>query len=164
MVFKISEILKSLNNSTSAFDEATGEFLPIDLEVAKHNLKLAERAQENGKKSVPSINSSRKDAMAVEIDTYIQHLVLLAKDKFVDRIRTIDELSRERLVSLEDITEIYQDARANLITTARDRYNSLFTAKREWLLGEDEFSTFRNKHRRAGPARYPTNKTTLFGI
>ena len=163
MVFKIGELLSSLSNSTSPFDDGTGEFLPIDIEVAKKNLKLAERARENGEKSVPSTSTSRKGAMAVEIDTYINHLVLMAKDKFVDRLKAIDELSKVQSGSLHYITEIYENARAELKTTARERYNSLFTAKREWVLGEVEFSAFRDKHLRIGPARYPVNKTKIFG-
>ena len=106
MAFKIGELLSSLSNSASPFDDGTGEFLPIDVEVAKKNLKLAERARENGEKSVPSATTSRKDAMAVEIDTYINHLVLMAKDKFVDRLKAIDELSKVQSGSLQYITEI----------------------------------------------------------
>ena len=79
MAFKVGDILSSLSNSSSPFDDGTGEFLPIDVEAAKRNLKLAERAKENGEKSVPSIATSKKDAMAVEIDTYINHLVLRLK-------------------------------------------------------------------------------------
>ena len=163
MAFKVGDILSSLSNSSSPFDDGTGEFLPIDVEVAKRNLKLAERAKENGEKSVPSIATSKKDAMAVEIDTYINHLVLLAKDKFVDRLKAIDELSKVQSGSLQYITEIYENAKAELKTTAREHYNSLFTAKREWVLGEAEFSAFREEHRRIGPARYPANKTRIFG-
>ena len=163
MAFKIGELLSSLSNSASPFDDGSGEFLPIDVEVAKKNLKLAERARENGEKSVPSATTSRKDAMAVEIDTYINHLVLMAKDKFVDRLKAIDELSKVQSGSLQYITEIYENARAELKTTAREHYNSLFTAKREWVLGEAEFAAFREKHNRIGPARYPSNKTKIFG-
>jgi hypothetical protein len=163
LVFKIGEILSSLSNSTSSFDEATGEFLPIDVETAKRNLKLAERAQENGETSVPSAASSRKDSMAVEIDNYINYLIQLAKDKFVDRLKAIDELNKFQSGSLGSITEIYERARAELKMTARDRYNNLFTAKRAWLLGEDEFSAFRKEHHRVGPARYPADRVKVYG-
>lgn len=163
MVFKVGEILSSLGNSTSAFDEGTGEFLPIDVETAKRNLKLAERARENGENSLPPADSLTKDAIAVEIDTYIKHLILLAKDKFEDRLRTIDDINKVNLISLESIKEIYENTLKELKTTARHRYNELFAAKRDWLLGENEFSRFRDENRRFGPARFPAGKDKIAG-
>ena len=47
MAFKIGNIFSTLSNSTSAFDSGTGEFLLLDVDAAKHNLNLAERAAEN---------------------------------------------------------------------------------------------------------------------
>jgi len=163
MAFNLGSILSSLSNSSSPFDEGTGEFLPVDVEVAKKNLNLVERAADNGQKGIPTASAIRKDAMAVEIDTYVNHLVLLAKDKFVDRVKAIDELNKAQSGSLQYITEIFENAKAELKKTARDRYNALFTAKREWVLGENEFSAFREEHRRIGPARYPANQTGIFG-
>ena len=70
----------------------------------------------------------QKDAIAVDIDNYINQQVLLAKDKFVDRVKAIDELSRAQSGSLQFITKIFENARSELKIVARDRYNALFTA------------------------------------
>ena len=163
MVFKISELLSSMSNSDSPFDTGSGEFLPIDVDIAKRNLKLAERASENGAKSVPAATTTKKDALATDIYRYVNHLAMMAKDTLVDRAMAIYDSSQIQSGSLQQITEIYENARAELKTIARDRYNALFTAKREWMLGEDEFSAFREENGRKGPARYPADKTKIFG-
>ena len=94
MAFELKKILSSLNSTTSVFDEGTGEFNTIDANLAKNNLQLAERSAENGSKNVPAINASKKDAMAVEIDSYLKHLILMAKDKLLNREKAIDDLSQ----------------------------------------------------------------------
>ena len=164
MAFKIPDLFPSLSNSGSPFDDGTGEFLPIDVEVAKKHLRLAELAHENGEKSQPSATRSTKDAMAKAIDTHIADLVRMAKDKFQNRLNAIDELSKAHSSSLQYIAEIYENGRAELKATARKHYGSLFTTKRDWVLGEDEITSFRKKHGRIGPARYPVDKTKIFGL
>ncbi len=140
-----------------------GEFLLIDIEEIKQELRLKERAAENGERNIPGAAISIKDAMAIEIDTYINRHVLSAKDKFAERLRAIDELSKVQSVSLQDMTELYDSAKAELKTLALDIENALFTAKKVWVRGEVEFKAFREEHRRIGPARYPDNKTKTVG-
>ena len=55
----LKKILSSLNNTTSVFDEGTGEFNTIDVNLAKNNLQLTERSSENGSKNIPAITSSK---------------------------------------------------------------------------------------------------------
>ena len=168
MAFNLKEALSSLKTSASSspFDEGTGEFLPIDINTAKENLSLAKRARENGAEGVPTLTRVNKDTMATEIDSYIEHLVLIAKDKFVERMRAIDDLNKAQSQggSKQSITEIYENGKSELKKTARDRYNTLFSAKRKWVLGEQEYSAFRSNNKRVGPARYPDDKIKIFGI
>ena len=165
----IDSLLSLLRNSTPSkltyivFDERTGEFLPIDFDVAKRNLNLTEYAIENGKKHIPLVKTSTKDATATNIDRYINDLVYLAKGKLINRLEAIDDLNRIQLSSRQYINEIFEKARAEIRATARERYNALFTAKRKWVLGESEFKAFRDEHYRKGPARYPADKTKNFG-
>ena len=42
MAFNVKDVLSSLKSSSSPFDEGTGEFLSVDLSVAKENLDLAQ--------------------------------------------------------------------------------------------------------------------------
>ena len=164
MAFELKKILSSLNNTTSVFDEGTGEFNTIDVNLAKNNLQLTERSSENGSKNIPAITSSKKDAMAVEIDSYLKHLILMAKDKLLNREKAIDDLSQiQSEGSLEYITEIYENGKADLNTTAKDRYNDLFTARRDWILGEKELAGFREDHKRRGPARFDEDNTKNYG-
>lgn len=164
MVFNLSEIISNMSNSSSPFDEGTGEFLVIDIEKAKKDLKLSERSIENGKNNTPRTTASKKDAMAAEIDTYINHWVSLAKGKLLTRSKAIDELNRSQSGSLQSITEIFETAKSELKTKARDSYNALFTAKRDWVNGELEYTSFREENKRLGPARYPAGKTKIFGL
>lgn len=164
MAFSISNVLSSLGSTSTVFDDATGEFNLIDVEGAKRELKLSVRAAENGAREIPGTEESRKDAMATEIDTYINHLVLLAKNKFADRLRASDDLTdAQSQGSMQFITEIFENARAELKATARDRYDAMFTARRDWVLGEKQISTFRAENKRIGPARYPDDRTKIFG-
>lgn len=164
MAFNLKKIISNLNSTTSVFDEGTAEFNSIDVELAKSNLSLAERAKENGSNNIPSVSTSKKDAMAVEIDSYLKHLILLAKDKLINREKAIDDLSNTQSEgSLEYITEIYENGKAELNTTAKDRYNDLFTARRDWILGEKELAGFREDHKRRGPARFEINNTKNYG-
>lgn len=165
MAFNLRDVLSSLKSSTSPFDEGTGEFLSVDASVAKENLDLATRARENGAEGIPTLATSKKDTMAAEIDSYLEQLVLIAKDKFVERMRAIDDLSKAQSKggSIQSITEIFENGKSELKKTARDRYNALFSAKREWVLGEQEYSYFRAENKRIGPARYPHDKVKIFG-
>jgi len=165
LAFNINDVLSSLRASSSPFDEGTGEFLSIDTGVAKQNLDLANRARENGVEAMPTLATSKKDTMAAEIDSYLEQLILVAKDKFVERMRAIDDLSKSQSKSgsIQYITEIFENGKAELKKTARDRYNALFSAKREWVLGEQEYSHFRTENNRIGPARYPQDKVKIWG-
>ena len=80
VAFNLKEIISSMRDSSSPFDEGTGHFLPINVENVKSILKLSERAQENGSKNVPRASTSSKDAMAEEIDSYLATLISLAQD------------------------------------------------------------------------------------
>jgi hypothetical protein len=165
LAFNIKDVLSSLRTSASPFDEGTGEFLSIDTGVAKENLDLATRAKENGVEGIPTLATSKKDTMAAEIDSYLEQLILVAKDKFIERMHAIDDLSKSQSKggSIQYITEIFENGKFELKKTARDRYNALFSAKREWVLGEQEYSHFRAENKRIGPARYPQDKVKIFG-
>ena len=165
MVFSLKKVLSSLGSTSAVFDDATGEFNLIDIEEAKRELKLSKRAAENGAKGIPGLEESRKDAMATEIDTFINHLVLLAKNKFIDRLKAADDLSdtQSQKGSIQSITELFEKAKAELKTTARDRYGAMFTAKRDWVLGEAQFNAFQKENKRIGPARVPADRTKIFG-
>lgn len=164
MVFSLKKALSSLSSTSAVFDDATGEFNLIDIEGAKRELKLSKRAAENGAKGIPGLKESRKDAMATEIDTYINRLIVLARNKFVDRLRAADDLSdAQSQGSIQSITEIFETAKAELKATARERYNALFTARRDWIEGEAEFIAFQKENKRIGPARFPDDRTKIFG-
>lgn len=158
-MFGLSKIFSFLGSSTLAvFDVATGEFNPIDIEVAKRNLKLAKRATQNGRKGIPGLTESGKDAMAVEIDTYINDLVFLARNKFVDRLRAIDDLNEAQSQgSIQTITEIYEKSKSELETKALYHQNALFTARKNWILGYNQLETFREENKLKRPAVYPDN-------
>ena len=82
-----------MRESSSPFDDGTGHFLAINVENVKSILKLSERAQENGYKNVPMASTSSKDAMAEEVDSYLNKAISLAKEKVADHLHGIDELS-----------------------------------------------------------------------
>ena len=164
MAFNLKKILSSLNETTSVFDEGTGEFNIVDLELAKKNLNLSERASQNGNKNIPSLIATKKDSMAAEIDDYLQHLIFMSKNKLVDRERAINDLSQTQADGgLEQITEIFEDGKAKLNTTARATYNDLFVSRRDWVLGEKEITKFRKVNKIDGPARFDENNSKNYG-
>ena len=44
-----------------------------------------------------------------------------------------------------------------------EQYNDLFTARRDWILGEKELAGFREDHKRRGPARFDNDNTKNYG-
>ena len=165
MVFSLSNVLSSLSSASIVFDDATGEFKLINVDDAKRELRLASRATDNGARGVPGTEDLRKDAMAAEIDAYISHLILLAKNKFVDKVREADDLNdAQPQSSIQAITEIFENAVSELKSVAKNHYNILFAAKKECVQGEKEFTIFREKNKRIGPARYPDRKTKTYNV
>lgn len=165
MAFNLSNVLSSLSSTSIVFDDAAGEFKLIDVEEAKRELRLASRATDNGTKGVPGPEDLRKDAMAAEIDTYISHLILLAKNKFVDKVREADDLNdAQPQSSIQAITEIFENATSELKSVAKNYYNTLLAAKKEWVQGDNEFAVFREENKRIGPARYPDRKAKVYNV
>lgn len=165
VAFNLKEIISSMRESSSPFDDGTGHFLPINVENVKSILKLSERAQENGSKSVPRTATSSKDAMAEEIDSYLATLISLAQDKLLSYLTAIKELTNHQSDgSPQMITEIYEAAKSDIKKTARNHYNRLFAIRQNWIRGERELGEFRASHQLLGPARYPDDKTLTYGV
>ena len=165
MAFNLKEIISSMRESSSPFDEGTGHFLAINVENVKSILKLSERAQENGSKNVPRASTSSKDAMAEEVDSYLATLISLAQGKLLSYLAAIKELTNHQSDgSPQIITEIYEAAKSELKTTARNHYNRLFAIRQNWIRGEKQLGQFRETNRLLGPARYPEDKTLTYGI
>ena len=164
MSFNFRDFISSMQTSESPFDEGTGEFISLDLESAKFNLKLTERAIENGVKIRPSITTSRKDEIAVQIDSYLNEKVSIAKNSLCNHLRAIDELNEDQSkLSIQHITKIFESAKAELKTIYRDWDSALFTARRDWATGEAELKNFRENHDRIGPASYPEDRVKHVG-
>lgn len=155
-MLNLSDIISKLRDTEAVFDEGTGNFQRISVDNAKKNLELHNRSKENGEAGIPLVESANKDSMAVEIDSYITEIVTIAKDKLFDRLHAIEELSQNQFIDIrKDISAIYESARNDLFTTAKDYYNDLFNLRRQWITGEDEYKEFRKTHNRIGPARHP---------
>ena len=165
MGFSLSSVLASLRSSSSPFDEGTGEFNRINVDRAKEALELKARAFENGQSGVPDQDYEQKDSLAKDIDAYLHELIFLAKDKLHSRLKAIEELNSIQSIegSIQSIQELYNKAKAEITVIARERAGDLFSAKREWVLGEEEFKHFRDIHNRKGPARYPFDSKKLYG-
>ena len=164
-MFNLSKILSRLGDTETPFDEGTGNFQRVNVENAKRNLDLKNRAKENGESGIPLADSKNKDSMAVEIDTYITEIITLAKDKLVDRLHAIDGLSNSQLVDVrKEISAIYENGRNELWISAKDFYNELFNLRREWITGEKEYVEFRENHNRVGPARYPERAAVINAV
>lgn len=166
-MFDLTKILKSLRDTESPFDDGTGEFQQVNIESAKRNLDLSNRARENGEAGIPAEKGKSKDGMAVEIDSYMTQVVSIAKDKLVDRLRAIHELStNQNAGNKSEIVAIFESGSNDLWASAKDYYNDLFHLRRSWILGEVEFAAFRKTHNRIGPARSPDKaaRNRSFGL
>lgn len=165
MALRSSKLLSIFRNSSSPYDEGTGEFNPLDIEAAKHNLQLAERAAENGAKGIPKPSATSKDATASAIDAYLNKAILQARDKYIDLLKAMDDLSKTQSEPpVQELTKLYEDGKARLEVTFRGHSNALFSAGRELALGERELTNFRAKHGLERPARYPDDPTRAYGI
>lgn len=165
MAFNIKDVISSMRDSFSPFDEGTGQFIQLNTEQAKKNLKLSERAAENGAKGIPRASTKSKDAMAEDIDAYLSHAISLAKDRLASRLHAINELNNHQSEgSPQAITEIYEAGKSELKSTARNHYNRLFSIRRRWILGERQLNLFRETNKIIGPARYPEDKTLPYGL
>ena len=78
-------------------------------------------AQENGYKNVPMASTSSKDAMAEEVDSYLNQAISLAKEKVADHLHGIDELSiTQSKWPQQQETEILYSITSELKTTTRN--------------------------------------------
>ena len=103
--------------------------------------------------------------MAEEIDSYLATLISLAQGKLLSYLAAIKDLTNHQSDgSPQIITEIYEAAKSELKTTARNHYNRLFAIRQNWIRGEKQLGQFRDTHRLLGPARYPEDKTLTYGI
>ena len=154
-----------MRDSFSPFDTGTGHFIQLNAEQAKIDLKLAERATEDGQKGLPRLSRTSKDSLAEDVDSYLTQAISLAKEKVADYLHAIDELSiTQSRGSQQQITEIFDAATSELKTTARNYYTQLFSHRRRWIRGEDQLDDFRARNRLIGPARYPEDTTKTFGV
>ena len=164
-MFGLRKFFALFHSTTSPFDEGTGVFNTVDIEAAKETLQLKEHAYESGLKNWPKPDTTSKDATAVAIDNYLNNLIRLAKDKFDDRLRAIESLTKsEAKDPIQAITELYERAKNELRIAARGYYSELLTRRRRWILSEKEYVEFRRQHDRIGPARFPESRTMIYGL
>ena len=156
----------SLSGKTGAvFDESTGQFNHVDSDEAKRELKLSRRASDNGAKGIPEPRGTKKDALAAEIDAYINYLISLAKTKLLEKNRAIKDLSESQSQgSIQDITEIYETATKELTATARNFYDRMFILKNNWILAGKYLKDFREKNNLNRPAQYPDDWVRKLGF
>ena len=164
MTFSISKILDGMRDSYSPFDESSNEFISLNKNDAEKNLKIVERAKENGQSDIPRANSKTKDSIARDIDAYLSECVTLAKMKLYNRIRAIDELTGNQSNSdaKTRIGNEGRNARTELRNTVKSFANKLFEIKRKLISGEREFEEFKKINKRIGPARFPENRMRAF--
>ena len=134
MKFNINEFLKSLRRSYSPFDEQTGEWTPIDTDHSEELLKTKQRAIENGKKNLPKPAQKSKDAIALDIDAYLDSCISIGKTKLINRINTIDALNDSQLDKREqgDMHSEYETASTELKTLVMSSLNKLFNKKKRF--------------------------------
>ena len=81
MAFNIENVISSMRDTFSPFDQGTGHFNQLNAEQAKVDLKLFERATADGQKELPRLSRSSKDSLAEDIDNYLSHAIALGKRK-----------------------------------------------------------------------------------
>ena len=111
-MFDITSILSKLRDTDSPFDAGTGEFQRISVENAKTYLDLESRAKECTESGIPTAVSTSKDGMAVEIDSYITEIITLAKDKLIDRLQAIRDLTDQQKIDVSNkASAIFENGR-----------------------------------------------------
>ena len=151
------------SKKTKAFDEGTGEFIPLVADSVKKEMRLIKRAKENGRKGIPRADLKEKDALATSIDVYLVDSVARAKDKYNNRIRALDDLTNKQSEAFsQKVTGIIEAAEHELNTKHKYHTGILTILKRDWADSEKELDNFRKEHDITGPAKYPAGlKATL---
>ena len=165
IVRRVLSMLFSASKSGTPFDESTGQFLHVDPDEVKRELKLTKRAADNGAKGIPDLEDTKKDALATDIDMHMNYLISLGKAKLLEQNGAVKDLSKsQEQVSILDITEIYETATKDLTATAKNFYGKMFLTKNEWILMGKSLKEFREKNKLNRPAQYPDDRMRKFGF
>jgi hypothetical protein len=141
-------------------------FDEVDLGALKTSLRLAERAQENGRKDLPALQRTDLDPVEREIAETFEKL---KKNDFEKHL--VQQRIRRRQIADFDfhtvetrIDSVVKDVRAKYLSLKRRCLDELFRSKQDCKECASEFQEFRRTHDLRRPADYPESKIWHGGI
>ena len=155
----IDSVLARLRSTDKPFDKGTGEFMDFNVEAAKSELMLEERAASMGQRGTPGPRTKRKDSLASEIDRYLTEVVSLAQSEMQSRKRAVmGGNNRKASNPEEEIKQEIETAFIDLKTSAKHSFGDLFTLRRDWSFGNAALKKFRERNKIEDTSRHPINE------
>ena len=90
-------------------------------------------------------------------------MISSARDEFHNRLKAIETKSQADS-SIQEISKIYENAKAELERITSSYYEDLLVTKRKQLSIQDEYDDFRKKNGRIGLARFSEYPTMSYGL
>ena len=145
---------------------STMVFPPLDAEVIKQDLALAERGQQRGERGQPLGSSTNLDEVEAEVITLIEEARHSANHTFQDHLATYSE----RLGSLDlnaaasDMEIRGRGALSDFDKELSQGADDVYTARRNLVELEREMRQFREEHGLRRTAHFPRSQVFLFSI
>ncbi len=163
----IIEIFKDLLTSTNQIHYSSiNEFLPLDLVRIKKNLRIAERATENGSRELPSTTSDELDDVESEIINTIEAERSRCLNEFNSNLTTYNQrLSNLNIQTrLSQVTLASRQALGDFKVQIMQAENDLIIPRQKVKEHTDTYYQFKKKNHLTRPAKYPVSKLLYYGI
>ena len=145
--------------SGKGFDEASGEFMPIDVKGLEKEIKLEDRAKQQGEKNIPSPTEQDKDDIATDVDSAIANHIRKGKADFSRHLDGIN--SNIETNSVESHTSKIKATNNHALTyffqIAKDGVGDIYPLRKDASEGENALEKYRKVNKLAAPAEYPDN-------
>jgi hypothetical protein len=129
---------------------STQAFPPLDIERVASDLRLRERAEENGKLNRPATDSEVEDVTESDVLAEIERRARKAGDEYRSQLELYDGRIRRAFISTDQRAAIEaagESALADFKVQTIDDLNHLYNARRQVEGREREFDSFRKKHK-----------------
>jgi len=155
----ISLVRKNFSSS-SPFDDALGEFRPIDRDRLVSELDLMRKAKQNGLDNLPAANETAKDAFTVELEAKMHSHLERTLSDLISRLHAMDEMDEQQssLANAQNVNATFRAAVAELETIQPAAKSELVELRKKVVSTSDELNNFRQKNNLIGSAKHPETR------
>ncbi|WP_027159132.1 ABC-2 family transporter permease [Methylobacter luteus] len=164
---KTLEKLKDLLVSSEQIQLAgISQFLPLDIGKIKKNLRLDEKAKENGSKQLPSSDSDDFDEVESAIINFIETERARCLNEFNDHLTTYNQRLANLNIEarLTEVTLAAKKAIGDFKEQIHQGQDDLVISRDDLEEHASQFKNFRLENNLTRPAHYPRSKLFRLGI